>query len=65
MLRPSNQYFRHDPAADWTKTMTSCTSVGFAENVVPERSLAMPTRESEATYCGCLLRYARADLSGL
>jgi len=38
----------HDPATDWTKTMTSCTGVGFAENVEPQRSLAMPTCRSKA-----------------
>src|SRR5215471_3668614 len=47
-INESNKYLRHDPAANRTKTMAARTSVGFAENVVPQRSLAMPTRGSEA-----------------
>src|SRR5262252_8072328 len=46
-INESNKYLRHDPAANRTKTMTARTSVGFAENVVPQRSLATPTRGSE------------------
>src|SRR5215469_6728526 len=46
-INEPNKYLRHDPAANRTKTMTACTSVGFAENVVPQRSLVMPTRGSE------------------
>jgi len=33
--------------------MTSCRGVGFAENVIPQRSLATPTRGSKANLlCG-------------
>jgi hypothetical protein len=46
-INESNKYLRHDPAANRTKTMTARTSAGFAENVVPQRSLAMATRRSE------------------
>jgi hypothetical protein len=44
----SNQYFCHNPATNWTKTITTRTDVGFTENVVPQRSFATPTREREA-----------------
>src|SRR4029077_17714628 len=44
----SNQYLRHNPATNWTKTMTACTGVGLAENVVPQRSLTLPTRGGNA-----------------
>ena len=44
----SNQYLRHNPATNRTKTMTSCTGVGFAEDVVPQWSLALPARGSDA-----------------
>jgi hypothetical protein len=47
-INESNKYLRHDPAANRTKTMSARASVGFAENVVPQRSLATPTRGSEA-----------------
>jgi hypothetical protein len=40
----SNQYLRHDPATNRTKTMTTCTDIRFAQNVVPQRRLATPTR---------------------
>src|SRR5271163_460619 len=47
----SNQHLRHDPATHRTKTMTACASVGFAENVIPEMSLPMPARGSDANLC--------------
>ena len=47
-----NQYLRHNPATDWTKTMTSGTSFRFAENVVPQRSFAMATRRSDPNLLG-------------
>src|SRR6476646_4456333 len=56
-INESNQHFRHDPAANWTKTMTSCTGIGLAENVVPQRSLAVPTCGGDAN----LLRAKRGD----
>src|SRR5215472_18870643 len=48
----SNQHLRHDPAANGTQTMTSCTGVCFAENVVPQRSLALPARGGDANLLG-------------
>lgn len=49
----SNQYLRHDPATNRAKTMTTCEDVRFAENVVPQRRLATPTRRSNADLlCG-------------
>ena len=44
----SNQYLRYNPATYGAKAMTSCTHVGFAKNVVPERRLALPTRRGDA-----------------
>jgi hypothetical protein len=38
--------------------MTVCTSVGFAENVIPERSLSIPARGCDAN----LLRGKWRDL---
>jgi len=43
-INESNQHLCHNPATNWTKTMTACKGVGLAENVVPQRSLALPTR---------------------
>ena len=49
----SNQYLSYDPATHWTKTMTALADVGFAQDVVPQRSLATPTRGSDAhLVCG-------------
>ena len=53
----SNQYLCHNPATNWTKTVTSGTRVGFAEDVVPQRSLALPPRRGDAD----LLRGERRD----
>src|SRR6476620_4133062 len=53
----SDQYLRHNPATNGTKTMTSGTGVSFAENVVPQRSLAVPARGGDAN----LLRGERGD----
>src|SRR6516162_2548405 len=39
----SNEYISHNPATNGSKTTTSCTGVCFTENVIPERSLALPT----------------------
>ena len=50
----SNQYLCHDPASNRAKTITSCTGVSFTENVVPERSLALPV-------CGCEANLLRSE----
>ena len=61
-INESNQHLRHDSATDGTKAMTSCTDVGFPENVVPQRSLAKPARGSDPD----LLRSERgySDVTG-
>jgi hypothetical protein len=49
----SNQYLGYDPSPNWAKTLTTCTDITLAENVVPERSLAVPTDGSDANLlCG-------------
>src|SRR5215469_14039944 len=48
----SNQHLGHNPATNRTKPMTSCTGAGFTENVVPQRSLALPTRGGDANLLG-------------
>src|SRR5260370_40365266 len=53
----TNQHLCHNPAPYWTKTMTSCAGVAFAENVVPQRSLTPPARGGDAN----LLRSERGD----
>jgi hypothetical protein len=53
----SYQYFRHNSATNWTKTMTICTDVRLAENVIPQRGFTMLTRRCEAY----LLRSERND----
>src|SRR5438876_2255105 len=47
-----HQDLSHDRATNRTKTMTSCTDIGFAENVVPERSLTLPPRRSDSNLLG-------------
>src|SRR5438552_5708764 len=47
-----HQDLSHDRATNRTKTMTSCTDIGFAENVVPERSLALPPHRGDPNLLG-------------
>ena len=47
-INESDQYLSDDPTTNVTETVTSCTDVGFAENVVPQRSVALPTRGRDA-----------------
>jgi hypothetical protein len=49
----ADQYLGHDSSTNWAETMTTCTDISFAENVVPQRGLAMPTGGSDADLlCG-------------
>src|ERR1700690_171601 len=59
----SASHLSHDPATHWTKTMTSCASVGFAENVIPERSFTVPTRGSRIRQQTLNKRHSRAQLA--
>ena len=56
-INESNQGLRHNPPTNRTEPITSRTNIGFAKNVIPERSLALPTNGSHAN----LLRGDRGD----
>src|SRR5690348_12111771 len=43
-----NQYFGYNPAAHGAKPIAIGTCFGFAKNVIPERSFAMPVGGCEA-----------------
>src|SRR5580698_4854769 len=47
-INQSHKHLGHNPATNGTETTTACTCVGFTQNVIPERCLAMPTRGSDA-----------------
>jgi hypothetical protein len=60
----SNLYLRYNPTTDGAKPIASCTRVGFAKNVVPERSLSLPTgnrmRADEKAFCSGLFQHPQA-----
>ena len=48
-----NQYFSYDQATHWAETMTTRADIGFAQDVIPQGSIATPTRGSDAhLVCG-------------
>jgi hypothetical protein len=61
----SDENFGHYPATDWAEMIARTAYIGFAKDVVPQRSLIFPTRCSNAHLLGSKRRDTEVAGHGL